>query len=271
MIVATLLCSTRQVERVRADLPPRTQIVSASNVHELLVILHERPADVLVLDPSAGGIVPRVSTSVAELLTIGDKFPYLPILFYVTNPAKALSVIARFPTRERCDVIVAGIDDMSGVIAKVIESVVASTLVARLMKDLNLEATDVPSSVRRTIRQVFCSPHTFESAEHVAASACMSRRTLDRWLSRHGLVPAAELLHIARAFVAIRLERDHLVAREIHEARGFRRSKTIQLLVTRATRTDLNNVVASTDSEVIQQIQNRLRRTTRALREVIVE
>lgn len=260
-MVTTLLGSARQVGCVRLAAPASGQIVAATHVQELLTVLRERPADVLVLDPSVGNVVPRIAASAPELFSIGFEFPYLPVVFDVSNPSKALSVIARFPSRERCEAIIAGIDDDPRSFGKAIESVVTTSLVAQLVQRLDLTGSNVPPALRRTIRQLFSNPRCVSTGEDVARFACMSRRTLDRWLSRLGLVPAAELLHVARTFVAMRLERDQLVVHnETYEACGLTRSWKIHSFVMRASVSAATRWTELNNTEVIEHIVSQVRR-----------
>jgi len=234
----------------------------------MVAVLRAKASDVLVIDPIVGAAVPRVAASASELFGIAVEFPYVPIVFYVSNAIKALPLVAHFPTRERCDVLVSGVDDATESIGLAIESVIGASLVASLTRKVGLEGADVPSSMRKAIRQIFTHPRLFRTAYDVASAACMSRRSLDRWLARRGLVPAAELLQLARAFLAIRLDRDRLFGREeICMACGLVRSHNLPAFVTRTTGHPVDSLAAFTDVEIADWVAHRLYRRHLFLRQ----
>ena len=208
MIVVTLLVSDHQVGRVRNAAVTPQCILRTASVTEARTLLRQQPADVLVLDPVVGNDAPRVASSATELFTLGIEFPYLPIVFYVSRPAKALSLIARFPSRERCEAVVVGVDDAPTAIAVAIDSVVSSSLAARLVRQLAPEIAEAPPSFLRALRHLFANPTHFRTVDDVAHESCMCRRTFDRWLARCGSVSGAALLHTARGFFAARRQRD---------------------------------------------------------------
>lgn len=264
MVVATLLVSARQSDRVRSAVAAPNQIVSAASVPELFTILRDKAVDVLILDPVIGRANSTAAASGAEIQSVAAEFPYLPVVFYVSNPAKAVPVIALFPTRERCEALLAGVDDSAETIARAIEHVVGSSLVSKLVQNIGLDSDDVPPALQRAIRQVFSNPCLFRTATDMALAACMTRRTLDRWLARRRLVAASDVLHVARVFVAIRLERDHLLSRdEIYQASGLPAWRVSRTFIARATGAARDRLLTWSDEELISYVNARLRRSER--------
>jgi hypothetical protein len=254
MVVLTLLVSDRQLARVRAATPSSHQLLAAASPVSARSLLYERPVDALVVDPSVSATAAVPPGSARELYAIGAEFPYLPVVFYVSNPIKALSMIAHFPTRERCEALVVGIDDEPCSVANAIESVVKSTVVSQLLRRVLPVSANPPVALLRAIRHLFLHPKLFRSVQDLANNAYMTRRTLDRWLVRHGIVPGAELIDLARAFLVVRLGRDGLKTRaEIYEACGLSRSYPLEGFVSRCTGSTYSALVGSTDRDVIDQ------------------
>lgn len=212
----------------------------------------------LVVDP----IVAEIDkSSPPQLVAVAHEFPYLPVVFYVSDPVRSLSAVARFPSRERCDALVSGVDDDVQSIGAVLESAVGSSLVGKLLRDVGLADADLPGSFKQAVRQVFASPSAFRDVDAIAATACMSRRTLDRWLERCGAVPAAELLQVARALLAIRLLRDEDVDRDrVYQACGWAPSRPIAWYVGQATGVSVRITSRLQDSDLLISITARLRR-----------
>jgi hypothetical protein len=261
MIVLTLLVSEPQVERVRAAAPSPHRILRATSATDARVLLREQPADVIVLDPVVGSAFPRVATSASELFEIAVEFPYLPVVFYVSNAAKALPLLARFPTREGCAALVAGIDDNPHAIGSAIDLVVTSSLVGALLRQLMPTVTGESVGLVTAIRQVFSYPAAFRNAQDVASAACMSRRTLDRSLRNHRLVPGSQLLQAARAFVAVRAARDGILAHDEAVAIGGRLRGTGKWRAGRVAGVSREQIVRWTDDDIIACFTRWLRGT----------
>lgn len=213
MVILALVSSDRQSQRIRAAYGHPHVVLVASTVSQAAAVLAEQQVDVLVIDPRVGSVVPRVAANAEELFDFANRYPYTPVVFYVSDPSKALRIIARFPTRERSDAVVAGLDDGPEEIARVIESAFSSTLVGELFKRLAPSLSGAPDGLIRAVRELFSNPRVFRTVNDLAAAACMSRRSLDRWLARSRIVAGAELLQIAKGFAALRSHRDAAVKR----------------------------------------------------------
>lgn len=89
----------------------------------------------------------------------------------------------------------------------------------------------------------------------------MSRRTLDRWLDKHGLVTGAELLDVARAFVAVRRQRDMLPGPEgTHAVCGLDGSENLEAFVTRTVRMAYDDLIGASDLALVERFILRLQR-----------
>lgn len=208
MVLLTALLSQRQRTCVHSAAPSPHRLLSASSIGDTRAILNDQPVDALIIDP----LIDTAVESLGEFIRIGVDFPCLPVVFYVARPVEAIKIVVRFPAREHCQVVVMGVDDRTETLQDVIGSVVSSSWAGRVLRALGVEAGKAPNALNDALRLVFAQPRFFHSADDVAMRAYMSRRTLDRWLSRFGLVPTGELLHVARAMLALRLRRDIVVS-----------------------------------------------------------
>lgn len=263
MAVLVLLTSDRQHQRLRGALrrPHRVQHTSAAS--DASRLLRRQSVDVLVIDPLFGVRAPRVAATSAEILALGVEFPFLPVLFYSSDPATALPLIARYPSRECREAIVAGIDDDSSALAQAMERLKNESLVYQVLRPLAERLRDAPPTMVRVLTDVFTTPRLFDTAEQLASAACMSRRSLDRWLTRRQIVPAAELLRLAKAFLAVRLNRDMLVGRRhLNIACGLRERLETTSYVTRVAGVDHSSLVRFDDLALVTYFSHRLDRAS---------
>lgn len=260
-MVLTLLASDRQLERVTAAAPAPHRVLRASSVTAIRALLRAQPADVLVLDPAAGSHVPGGSPSVADFVALGTEHPYIPVVFYVSNAATAIRVIARCPSRERCEAVVVGIGDEGRELAQAMERLVNGSLVSQVLRPLAARLNDAPPAMVRGVRDAFTTPRLFRTAADLAAAAYMSRRSLDRWLTRRRLVPAAELLRLARAFLAVRLDRDMLLGRrELNMSCGLSETLETAGYVTRVAGEAHSRLVGLDDPDLVRDFSRMLHR-----------
>ena len=167
-----------------------TESSSTSAASDASRLLRRQSVDVLVIDPLFGVRAPRVAATSAEILALGVEFPFLPVLFYSSDPATALPLIARYPSRECREAIVAGIDDDSSALAQAMERLKNESLVYQVLRPLAERLRDAPPTMVRVLTDVFTTPRLFDTAEQLASAACMSRRSLDRWLTRRQIGPS---------------------------------------------------------------------------------
>lgn len=261
MIVLTVLLSEHQVERVAAATPAPHRVVHASSMTEARAVLRGQPADVLVLDPAPGSHARRGSLLATEWIALGAEHPHIPVVFYVSNAAAPLHVIAKFPTRECCEALVVGLDDDPPSIGQALESVVGASLAATLARRLGSAIAGPRPSLADAIRVVFSQPGYFRTVHDIAKAACMSRRTLDRWLDKHGIVTAAELLEVARVFAAVRRHRNLLPGGEDWRAKhGPEGSAMLASFTGRTTQSAYHHLIELGDAELVERFYARLQR-----------
>jgi AraC-like DNA-binding protein len=225
------------------------------------MLLRQHAADVLVIDPVLGVSSRGIASAEEDLIGIAVEHPYLPVVFYASHAAKAVAVIARFPTLEVREALVLGVDDDPQTLRRAMESVLVSSFVGRLMHRLLPATVDVPQPLLRAIRQALSNPGHFRTVDAVATQANMSRRSLDRYFAHNGLVPCAELLQLAKAFLAVRLAKDMVIARhDICAACGLPASESVERFVRRVVGAPSKQFTACSDAELIVHFAARLRR-----------
>lgn len=263
MIILALVATNGQLQRIKATKLAHHVVLHVASVAATRALLRDRAVDVLLIDPMVGSTVPRVASSPAELFSLGVEFPYLPVVFYVSNPARALPLVAQFPTRERCEALVAGFEDDEQALARTIEWVVASSLAAKVLGRLGPSVFGLPPALGRTLRHAIADPRPFRTVEDLANTACMSRRTLDRWLARCGVVPGADVLHAARVFLALRQARDaHLRLDAAYIAGGGGRSPTSDPSHRRLVGIAEQRLIAASEAEISDWFVRRLATTS---------
>ena len=258
MVALTLLPTTWQVNRVRAVGPIVHQVIPTSSTSDALTILRLRPVDVLVVDPvvdQTNGVAPP--DVVAD---VGEEFPYLPIVFYTRDAAKALPLVVRFPTRERCETLVAGIDDDLDTMRRSIESAVGASLAGRIGRRFADLVCDAPPSLCRIVRVLFSSPAHVRTVDDIARGANMSRRNLDRMLEVSGAVTAGDLLDLARAFVAVRRLRDARASGAGTAWAAASVQRNAARAVERATGAEFESLLSASDDAIAEYFGCRLRR-----------
>jgi hypothetical protein len=275
--VATLLAIPRQQAALRAALPPPQVLHHAPDTAGLLAILRGGAVDLVVLDPAA--VSPALATGPTPVRSQrpGERgtgrteppvsplagYPFLPVVFYVASPPEAVRRLARWPRWQPCEVLLSGRDDAPGTIRDAITSAIKMGIAAQFFRAVYADLDALPAALARAVRHAFLQPSHVTDASTVAAEACMSRRTLDRWLAREGLASASDLLYAVRALIALRLRRDaFLPLGEIVEACGVKSVRALDALIEHGTGAPWRTLVHLDDAALIARIAERLRRVT---------
>jgi hypothetical protein len=275
--IATLVAIPRQQAALRAALPPPQALHHAPDTAGLLAILRDVAVDVVVLDPAAVGPAPATGPTPLRSPRPGERragrteppasplagYPFLPVVFYVASPAEAVRVLARWPRWQPCEVLIAGRDDAPATIRDAITSAIKMGIAAQFFRAVHADLDALPAALARAVRHAFLQPAHVTDASAIAADACMSRRTLDRWLAREGLASASDLLYAVRALLAIRFRRDaFLPLGEIVEACGVKSVRALDALIEHGTGAHWRTLVHLDDAGLIARIAERLRRVT---------
>jgi len=168
----------------------------------LLADVRSGRGDVAIVDPCADG--DRVAASHADALA-SLRPPLTPVVAYVSVTASAMHAVIRLVRASTAEIVIRGVDDSREMLEAAAHRAVASSAAAQLVSDVGAPFDSLPPEIVEAIRFAFVRPDRVRSVEDLAASARMTRRSLDRWLARAGITSARTLLSCARATAAYHL------------------------------------------------------------------
>jgi AraC-like DNA-binding protein len=151
------------VKHVFADEP---ELLVASSWEELESIIRRKPVSVVILDPSADGIM-NVS-AVAGLL---KRYPSLPLIAYVTLHAPAFNAVAQLGRLGLEDVVLNRFDDAPERFRERVEQVQGNALTHTVVTALAERLGLLPRQLSVTIENLFDQPHRYASALDLAMEA----------------------------------------------------------------------------------------------------
>jgi AraC-like DNA-binding protein len=151
------------VKHVFADEP---ELLVASSWEELESLIRRKPVSVVILDPSADGIM-NVS-AVAGLL---KRYPSLPLIAYVTLHAPAFNAVAQLGRLGLEDVVLNRFDDAPERFRERVEQVQGNALTHTVITALTDRLGLLPRQLSVTIENLFDQPHRYASALDLAMEA----------------------------------------------------------------------------------------------------
>ena len=151
------------VKHVFADEP---ELLVASSWQELESLIRRKPVSVVILDPSADGIM-NVS-AVAGLL---KRFPSLPLIAYVTLHAPAFNAVAQLGRLGLEDVVLNRFDDAPERFRERVEQVQGNALTHTVIEAIADRLAQLPRQLSVTIENLFDQPHRYTSALDLAMEA----------------------------------------------------------------------------------------------------
>jgi AraC-like DNA-binding protein len=151
------------VKHVFADEP---ELLVASSWQELESLIRRKPVTVVILDPSADGIM-NVS-AVAGLL---KRYPSLPLIAYVTLHAPAFNAVAQLGKLGLEDVVLNRFDDAPERFRERVEQVQGNALTNSVIEALADRLGQLPRQLSVTIENLFDQPHRYTSALDLAMEA----------------------------------------------------------------------------------------------------
>jgi len=151
------------VKHVFADEP---ELLVASSWEELESLIRRKPVSVVILDPSADGIM-NVS-AVAGLL---KRYPSLPLIAYVTLHAPASNAVAQLGRLGLEDVVLNRFDDAPERFRERVEQVQGNALTHTVITALTDRLGLLPRQLSVTIENLFDQPHRYASALDLAMEA----------------------------------------------------------------------------------------------------
>jgi len=151
------------VKHVFADEP---DLLVASSWEELESLIRRKPVSVVILDPSADGIM-NVS-AVAGLL---KRYPSLPLIAYVTLHAPAFNAVAQLGRLGLEDVVLNRFDDAPERFRERVEQVQGNALTHSVLEAIADRLAQLPRQLSVTIENLFDQPHRYTSALDLAMEA----------------------------------------------------------------------------------------------------
>jgi AraC-like DNA-binding protein len=151
------------VKHVFADEP---DLLVASSWEELESLIRRKPVSVVILDPSADGIM-NVS-AVAGLL---KRYPSLPLIAYVTLHAPAFNAVAQLGRLGLEDVVLNRFDDAPERFRERVEQVQGNALTHSVLEAIADRLGQLPRQLSVTIENLFDQPHRYTSALDLAMEA----------------------------------------------------------------------------------------------------
>jgi len=144
------------VKHVFAD---EAELFVASSWQELESFIRRKPVSVVILDPSADGIM-NVS-AVAGLL---KRYPSLPLIAYVTLNAPAFNAVAQLGRMGLEDVVLHHFDDVPERFRERVEQVEGNALTHSVIEAISDRLKQLPRQLSVTVENLFDQPHRYMSA-----------------------------------------------------------------------------------------------------------
>jgi AraC-like DNA-binding protein len=144
------------VKHVFADEP---ELLVASSWQELESFIRRKPVSVVILDPSADGLMNV--TAVAGLL---KRYPSLPLIAYVTLNAPAFNAVAQLGRMGLEDVVLHHFDDAPERFRERVEQVEGNALTHSVIEALGDRLRQLPRRLSVTVENLFDQPHRYTSA-----------------------------------------------------------------------------------------------------------
>ena len=195
MSVAAFL-PTRLLTHVRHVFVDEAELLVASSWQELESFIRRKPVSVVILDPSADGIM-----NVSAVATLLKRYPSLPLIAYVTLHAPAFNAVAQLGRLGLEDVLLHHFDDAPERFRERVEQVQGNALTNSVLEALNGRLRSLPRQLAVTIENLFDQPHRYTSALDLGMEAGIAIVSVYRNLD------AAELGSPKRLLVAAKVLR----------------------------------------------------------------
>jgi AraC-like DNA-binding protein len=151
------------VKHVFVDEP---DLLVANSWQELESFIRRKPVSVVILDPSADGIM-----NVGEVASLLKRYPSLPLIAYVTLNAPAFNAVAQLGRMGLEDVVLQHFDDAPERFRERVEQVQGNALTNSVIEALGDRLRQLPRQLSVTIENLFDQPHRYSSALDLAMEA----------------------------------------------------------------------------------------------------
>lgn len=144
------------VKHVFADDP---DILVAESWQELESFIRRKPVTVVILDPSADGIM-----NIGAVSGLLKRYPSLPLIAYVTLNAPAFNAVAQLGRMGLEDVVLHHFDDAPDRFRERVEQVEGNALTHSVIEALTDRLRQLPRQLAVTVENLFDQPHRYASA-----------------------------------------------------------------------------------------------------------
>jgi AraC-like DNA-binding protein len=190
--------------QLRIALTGDHSVLAVQGWDHLGTVLRERMVDVVVLEPS-----PLAPAELPALLALLAGHPATPVVIYTSITAPAMQATVELARRSGVrHVIFRGVDDAPSRLRALLLEIAGDPWHSALLPWVVSRVARTPGGVERAVGQLFRAPQQFHDVADLARAAGMTRRTVERWLTRAGIASAKRLV------VSARVERGHHLLRE---------------------------------------------------------
>lgn len=165
----------------------------AASWKELDEIIRREPVEVLILDPSADGVV-----NVDAVASLLNSFPSLPIVGYVMLNPTSFGAIAQLSRRGLSHVVLHRFGDSRERLQQTLARVRSHPPSQRLLNLLAPALRRVPLALTRAVADMFERPHRYSSVLELALTARLPPVSVYRYLESARLASPKKLLIAAR-------------------------------------------------------------------------
>jgi AraC-like DNA-binding protein len=165
-------------------------------------VFRGRAVDVAVLEPTPVG-----PDELAPLLRLLASHPAVPVIVYTSVSPAAMRVTVELARRGVHHVVFRGIDDAPGRFRALMQDLADTSWRSTLWSWVERRVARAPAPLERAVRELFNAPHQFSDVSDLANASGLTRRTVERWLTRVGIASAKLLV------VSARVERAHHLMR----------------------------------------------------------
>jgi AraC-like DNA-binding protein len=144
------------VKHVFAD---EAELLVASSWQELESFIRRKPVSVVILDPSADGIM-----NVSAVAGFLKRYPSLPLIAYVTLNAPAFNAVAQLGRMGLEDVVLHHFDDAPERFRERVEQVEGNALTHSVIEAISDRLKQLPRQLSVTVENLFDQPHRYMSA-----------------------------------------------------------------------------------------------------------
>ncbi|HMH86800.1 MAG TPA: AraC family transcriptional regulator [Gemmatimonadaceae bacterium] len=195
MSVAAFLPS-RLLTHVKHVLADEPELFVASSWQELESLIRRKPISVVILDPTADGIM-----NVGAVAGLLKRYPSLPLIAYVTLHAPQFNAVAQLGRLGLKEVVLHHFDDAPEGFRERIERVEGNALTHDVIEALRDRLGQLPRQLSVAVENLFDQPHRYTSALDVGMEAGIAIVSVYRNLD------AAELGSPKRLLVAAKVLR----------------------------------------------------------------